>query len=208
MNPHGSLSIERNHALSSRARWDGYLIITAVGVLAGVLTAYARAPMHLPGHKALWWMAPVLACRLATRTTGGASVGALAAAMTILCLGGRLGGAVMVPLMVAAGIVLDLGVRIGQQRRFPGLGQIFSLGLAGAAANLVCFGNRLADPIGPFNSTLSMHDALVAAGSHVLFGFAAGLLGAAAGFALAQSSSKRNTASSPEQGDGRSDTEH
>src|SRR5580700_5676750 len=107
MNTLGYLSIERNRGPWSRAVSDGYLSAIAIGILAGIVVAFARTPIHLPGHKAILWMAPILATRLVTRSRAGASVGAFSTAITTLSLGGRIaGGIAMMPLVVLAGVVL------------------------------------------------------------------------------------------------------
>jgi len=141
MIPHGSLSIERKLVPWSKAGSDGsdgYWAVAAVGVLAGIAVTYARTPIHLPGHKALWWMVPVLATRLATRTSGGAMAGALATALTTLCLGGRLaGGVALMPLLIAGGFVLDVAARISQQRHLSPLHRALLFALAGAIANSI-----------------------------------------------------------------------
>jgi hypothetical protein len=185
MNTPGYLSIEKNRVPWNRAVADGYISVLALGILSGILVAYARTPIHLPGHKALWWIAPVLASRLATRTRAGASAGALAVALTTLSLGGRIGGGIAeLPLVVLAGILLDLSVHAVQRRNFPRWQCLLLLALAGLAANLLCFVKRLFDPAGAIFSTGNLDDLLTAAGSYSIFGFLAGLLGAGAGQAL------------------------
>src|ERR1700722_4560754 len=108
----GSPLIAKKLARSNRADLDRYLFIVAVGILSGIAVTYARTPMHLPGHKALWWMAPILATRLLTRRRAGGSGGAIAAAVSTILLGGRIaGGTAYTPLIILAGGVLDLAVR-------------------------------------------------------------------------------------------------
>jgi hypothetical protein len=185
MNAPGSLSIERNRDPWSRAVSDGYLAVIAVGIQAGIAVAFARTPIHLPGHKVIFWMAPILATRLLTRTRGGASVGAFSTAMTALSLGGRIaGGIAMMPLVVLAGAVLDGAIQFGRQRNFKLWQQVLLLALAGSIGNLICFVKRLFDPMGAFFSVGNLNNMLTAAASHAFFGFMAGLLGAAVGFAL------------------------
>lgn len=185
MNMPGSLSIGKDRVRWSKAISDGYVSVVAVGVLAGITVAFARTPIHLPGHKAIWWMAPILATRLVTRTGAGASLGAFVTAITALSLGGRIaGGIAMMPLVILAGVVLDAGVQIVQRHPFAHWQQVLFLAMAGAAGNLICFVKRLFDPMGAFFSAGNFKDMLTAAGSHAIFGFLASLLGAAAGFAL------------------------
>jgi hypothetical protein len=185
MNTPGYLSIEKKHALWNRAVSDGYLSVAAVGILSGIAVAYARTPIHLPGHKALWWIAPILSCRLITRTRAGASAGALAAALTAFSLGGRIGGGIAeLPLVVLAGILLDLSVHAVERRNFSFWQRLLLLALAGVAANLLCFIKRLFDPIGATFSTGNLDDLLTAAGSYSIFGFLSGLIGAGVGQVL------------------------
>jgi len=185
MNVHGSASIEKNPGRWSSALLEGYLSVSAVGVLSGIVTAYARTPLHWPGHKAIFWMAPILAARLVTRASAGASVGALATAITTLFLGGRIaGGITLMPLIILAGVVLDLGVQLGERHRSSLGRRILLLVLAGLIANLICFVKRLAEPMGAFLSPGNLDDLLVAGSSHAIFGCISGLLGATAGFVL------------------------
>jgi hypothetical protein len=185
MNVHGSLSIGKDRVHWSKALSDGYLSVVAMGILAGIVTTFARTPIHLPGHKAIWWMAPILATRLLTRTPAGASLGAFTTAITTLLLGGRIaGGIAMMPLVIVAGVVLDGAVQIGERRISTLWQRVLLLASAGAVGNLICFVKRLFDPIGAFFSVGNFNDMLTAAGSHAFFGFLAGLVGATAGYAL------------------------
>jgi hypothetical protein len=185
MNTPGFLSIEKGRARRNSAAIDGYLSVTAVGVLAGIVVAYARTPVHLPGHKAMLWMVPVLAARLVTRTTAGASVGALATAITTVSLGGRIaGGAAMMPLIIAAGMILDLAVGIAERYRqvlFPGL---LLLILAGGIGNLICFSKRVLEPVGSMTAGGNIREMLTVAGWHLFFGLLAGFVGGGAGYWL------------------------
>ena len=90
----------------------------------------------------------------------------------------------MMPLVVLAGVVLDAAIQTGERRHLARWQQVLLLALAGTVGNLICFVKRLFDPLGAFFSVGNFNDMLTAAGSHALFGFLAGLLGAGAGFAL------------------------
>jgi hypothetical protein len=159
--------------------------MAAVGVLSGVVVTFARTPLHWPGHKVIFWMAPILASRMATRTRAGATVGASAASLTAFVLGGRLaGGAAMMPLVMVAGAVMDAAVQATERRNLPVWRQVMFLGLAGMAGNLICFVKRLFDPMGAYFSTGNFSDMLTMAASHAIFGFLAGLIGAGAGLML------------------------
>ncbi len=182
MTMHGSLSIEKNHARWSKAHTDGYLSIVAIGILAGIVTAYARTPIHLPGHKTLLWMTPILAGRLAIRVRAGAAVGVLVAALTTLLLGGRLAGGIAgLPLVILAGVVLDLAVATTERRNLPFWRRLPLLALAGLVGNLFCSVQRLLDSNGAFLSARNIQDSLTVARSYTIFGLLAGMLGAAAG---------------------------
>jgi hypothetical protein len=183
MNVRGSVSIEKNPGRWSKSLSESYLAVVAIGILSGIVVAYARTPIHWPGHKAVFWIAPVLGARLVTRTGAGASIGALATAITTFLLGGRIGGGiVLMPLIILAGIVLDLGVQWSERIHPSVWRRILLLALAGLIANLICFLKRLADPIGPFMSARNLDDLLFAGSSHAMFGCLAGLIGAAAGY--------------------------
>jgi hypothetical protein len=185
MNTPGSHSIERNLARWNKSRTDGYGSAVSVGVLAGIAVTFARTPIHMPGHKAIWWITPILASRLMTRPRAGASVAAVTAAITTLTLGGRLGGGfASLPLIILAGALLDLAARIAERREFSISRRLLFFALAGAAANLLCFAQRFADPKTAIFATGNLADLFNAACSHGAFGFLAGLLGAAAGAAL------------------------
>ena len=185
MNVPGSLSTGRSRASWNSAVLDGYLSVVAVGILAGIGVAFARTPVHLPGHKVIFWMAPVLAARLVTRSRAGASAGALATALTTLSLGGRIaGGIVMAPLIVLAGVVLDLAVQMTERRKFAGWKCLLVVASAGLAGNLICFVKRLLDPMGAFFSAGNIDDLFLAGGLHAIFGIVAGLSGALVGYGL------------------------
>jgi hypothetical protein len=196
----GFPSIRREAVPWSKAQADGYLAAAAVGVLAGIVVAYGRMPLHLPGHKALWWIPPVLAARLLTGRRAGASVGALATIATTLSLGGRLaGGALAMPLVVLAGAILDVAVFFVQNRATEKWRVLLLLSSAAAAANLVCFVKRLWEPIGPFFSTSNIEDVSRVAVSYAVFGFIAGALGMALASAVMRicTADRRESASSP-----------
>jgi hypothetical protein len=181
----GFPSIEKNRVRWSSSVAGGYLAITAVGILAGVAVACTRMPIHLPGHKAILWMVPVLAARIMTRARAGALIGTMAAAVSALCLGGRLaGGLAFLPLLILAGAALDAGAECAQRRPFAAWQRLLILAAAGLVANIFCFAKRLFDPIGSPLSAANMKQLAQFAASHAVFGLLAGLLGAAAGYSL------------------------
>ena len=114
----GFLSIEEKSIRWSRADSDVYLTSLAIGLFAGLVVTYARTPIHMPGHKVLFWMVPALACRLATHARAGASVSVLGTIVTTLLLGGELGGGwVMMPLILLAGVTLDVAAAMVERRK-------------------------------------------------------------------------------------------
>lgn len=174
----GSLLIRNETKPWSKASVDGYLIVVSIGLLAGVAVAMGRMPLQLPGHKALFWIPPILATRWLTRRPLGATVGSLATVLTTLSLGGRLAGDwTAAPLVFLAGGMMDAIVPLAEHRR--GVLRLVSLfATAGVSANLICFIKRLFEPSGTFWSTSNLRDIAWVAESHALFGLLAGLLAA------------------------------
>ena len=185
MSMHGSLSIEKRSIRWSRADLDAYLMAASVGVLAGLAVSFLRTPLHLPGHKVLLWMTPILAARLATRARGGATAGVLLLVVTTLLLGGQLGGgALMMPLVVVAGIALDAAAGWIERNHVAFWRVILLLAAAGVAGNLICFIKRLFEPVGEIFSTGNLSDLVYAGASHAAFGLVAGICGAICGWAI------------------------
>lgn len=161
------------------------LATCGVGLLAGLAAGGVRLGLGLPGHKALMWMAPLVAARLVFRSPVGGSAGALAAALGTMAVGGNLAGAGMhLPVAVLAGGVLDVAVHFIERRCLAAMWAIPLMGLAGLAANLVMLGKRLLVP------SLRLHHFLWTSGlaarclSYAVFGLAAGLLGAGLGWVI------------------------
>jgi hypothetical protein len=164
---------------------DGYAWIVAVAILSGIAVTYARMPLHLPGHKVLFWMAPLLATRLLTRTAAGSSVGAIVVLATTLSLGGRIaGGPFFAPLIVPAAALLDLTVAMCQRRNYPLWRRAVLLSIAGMLGNLCCSIKQILEVSAIAPSPGQLSDMLVAVGSYALFGLIAGTLGGAVGFGL------------------------
>jgi len=156
-------------------------------VIAGIIVTFTRAPLHLPGHKALLWMIPILAARLVTRARIGATVGAAATIVTTILLDGHLaGGVAMMPLVVLCGLVFDAAI-IVSDRFHNGLpARILLLAAAGMAGDAFCFVKRLFEPGVDFSS-----DLLTAGAWYAIFGLIAGLVGAAVGYCLKEFKSPR-----------------
>ena len=127
----------------SRADSDAYLTAFGVGLLAGLVVTYARTPLHMPGHKVLFWMVPALACRLIGRARAGATISVLGTICTTLLMGGQLGGGwVMMPL-VLVGFTLDVTADTVERHKVSAMGAAFVDGSGGAGGNLICFIKRL-----------------------------------------------------------------
>jgi hypothetical protein len=178
------IAVKRRGAWS-RANLDSYLIAASLGILAGMAVSFLNTPLHLPGHKVLFWMVPAVAHRFRSRSKGAATTTVTAAQAIALLLGGSLaGGALMAPLVILAGFVLDIVAHYIEQHWVPLRTALAFLALAGMSGNLLCFMKRLANPMGPFLSAANGLDLMKAAGSHVLFGALAAVLGGSVGLWL------------------------
>jgi hypothetical protein len=150
----------------------------AVGVIAGLLVAHVRLNLGLPGHKALLWLPPIIVARMLGRCRIGDTAGSAATACTTFALGGNLaGGRLGLPLLVVAGIFLDLVISSLESRNAPARLYVPIIAIAAMLANLICLGKRLLLPAGLgahllFNAS-SLRFRLC---SYALFGLAAGLI--------------------------------
>ena len=187
----GSPSIENGRtqaaSLPTAEAVAALLATCAVGLLAGLAAGSVRLGLGLPGHKALVWMAPLVAARLILRSPVGGSAGVLAVSLGTMAAGGHLAGAAMhLPVAVLAGGVLDVAVHVIERRRLAAVWAIPLMGLAGLAANLVMLGKRLLVP------SFQVHHFLWTSGlaarclSYAVFGLVAGLVGAGVGWAIAR----------------------
>jgi hypothetical protein len=160
----------------------GLAISLSAGIIAGCLAACLKLHLGLPGHKALLWMTPVIAARLLGRCRAGTTAGALTAAFVSIGMGGNLAGGLSgLPLVGAAGGLIDLTVAHLEKRKASALTAIAAVAFSAMLANLVCCAKRLLLPVG-----LAPHDifggldVLMWPLSYGLFGFLAGLLAATA----------------------------
>lgn len=156
------------------------LVSISVGVISGLFIALVRLKLGMPGHKAFFWMTPVLIARLRTGCKVGTTAGGLFAALTTASLGANLAGGVLgMPIIALAGLFLDWTVNFLEKNKISGAAMIFSLAVAGAIANLICFSKRLLSPEG-----LSPHFILGVSAfwfnilSYTFFGFLSGLVAA------------------------------
>lgn len=154
------------------------LVSISVGVISGLFISVVRLKLGIPGHKAFFWMTPVLIARLLGKCKVGSTAGALFAALTTYSMGANLaGGVIGMPLIVVAGVILDWAVDLVEKEKISGGGMILLLGFAGVAANLVCFCKRIVLPTG-----LSPHFILAVSGfwfrlfSYALFGLLSGVV--------------------------------
>lgn len=179
----GSLSIARKVGLWSRTQSvQMHAAAVAVGIVAGVLATHVKLHMGLPGHKALFWMIPLVATRLTCGCRLGTVLGSSSAAATTMLLGGRLaGGPAMAFLIVLAGGLLDGAAALAESRRLSAWAALPLLGLAGLLGNLLCMGKRLANSTGDYLVFLGLDGFLAVAASYALFGLAGGLIGGAVG---------------------------
>jgi len=181
----GFLLTEREASLWDRLtaadQLRSLLTIGVIGILAGLFMSHVRLHLGLSGHKAFFWITPIVTARLLLRCPVGATVATLGAAFTSLALGGHFAGGVLaLPVIALAGGVLDVLIGFAQRRRLAAVWVIPLLGLGGAFANLLCVFKRLAAPPGPFHHYLwAIPGFWTDLASYVLCGFFAGLAGAA-----------------------------
>lgn len=156
------------------------LVSISVGVMAGVFISLVRLRLGMPGHKAFFWMTPVLIARLGGKCKIGTTAGGLFAALTTYSLGANLaGGIIGMPMIIFAAIILDWTVYFLEKNKISGAVMILALGLAGVAANLVCFAKRMILPTG-----LNPHFMFGVSGfwfkffSYTFFGFISGIIAA------------------------------
>ena len=154
------------------------LASVSVGVMAGLFIALVRLKIGMPGHKAFFWMTPVLIARLRWGCKIGTTAGGLFAALTTYSLGANLaGGVIGMPMIVFAGMILDWTVNFLEKNKTSGRMMILVLGLAGVAANLVCLAKRMILPTG-----LSSHFIFDVSGflfklsSYAFFGLISGIV--------------------------------
>ena len=99
------------HSLVQSSQIKMLLVSISIGVLCGLFIALVRLNLGMPGHKAFFWMTPLLIARLRGGCKIGTSAGSLFAAITTYSLGANLAGGLLgMPIIVLAGMVLDLSV--------------------------------------------------------------------------------------------------
>lgn len=157
--------------------------VVFVAAAAVVLAADVRIPLQMPGHRGLLWLTALVAAALTTRRPGPTTAAAVLAAAVVAVTGmGNAGPLGAVPYVLAA-LALDALLVVGVFRRFPPL-----VALLAAPIHLVA----LLAPVlrsarvgvGPAASLPGLGPVAV---SHLLFGLAAGLLGAAIAYVARRS---------------------
>ena len=158
----------------------GLTISLSVGIIAGFLAASVKLHLGLPGHKAIIWMTPVIAARLLGRCRIGTTAGAFTAAFVSLGLGGNLAGGLLgLPLVGAAGALVDACIIRLENCKASALTTIVAIAAAAMLANLICYAKRLLGPAGIAPHHLFGGAAIVLRPmSYGLFGFLAGLIAA------------------------------
>ena len=179
----GYLSISKDTPLTDivlgPAGLRSLVISLSIGVIAGCLAATVKLHLGLSGHKALIWMTPVIVARLLGRCRVGTTAGAFTAAFVSLGIGGNLaGGPLGLPLVGAAGALVDVCIGQLEKHRASAVTTIIVVAFSAMLANLICCFKRLLNPAG-----LASHDFFGSAGflrplSYAFFGFVAGLIAA------------------------------
>lgn len=177
----------------------GLAVSLSAGLIAGCLAASLRFHLGLPGHKAFFWMTPVIAARLLDRCRVGTTAGALSAAFVSIGLASNLAGdAVCLPLVGAAGALIDVCINYLEKNKASVLATIMGVALSAMLANLICCAKRLLAPAGLLSQDISVGaDLLLRPMSYGFFGFLAGLIAAASvhltriGWAVAQHNKAR-----------------
>lgn len=125
------------------------LVSISTGVMAGLFISLVRLKLGMPGHKAFFWMTPVLIARLLGKCKIGTTAGGLFAALTTYSVGANLaGGVIGMPMIVLAGVALDGTVNYIEKNKISNGGMILLLGFAGIVANLIYLSKRMILPTG------------------------------------------------------------
>lgn len=166
------------HNLIQSLQFKMLFVSISVGIMSGLFISFVRLNLGMPGHKAFFWMTPVLITRLCGRCKIGTTAGGLFTALTTYSLGANLaGGTIGMPMIVLAGMILDWAVNFIEKRKISGVMMILILGIAGVIANLVCLSKRMILPAG-----ISPHFIFGASGfwfricSYAFFGFLSGIV--------------------------------
>ena len=89
------------HSIAHSHQLKMLFVSISVGVISGLFIALFRLNLGMPGHKAFFWMTPVLIARLRCGCKIGTTAGGLFAALTTYSLGANLaGGAIGMPFII------------------------------------------------------------------------------------------------------------
>ena len=179
----GYLSTEKNPGrwskLTKTLQLQALLTNASAGILAGLVMAHVRLGLGLPGHKAIFWLLPVIAARLLKPHMVGATAGACTAAVTSMALGGHLaGGFILIPLVAVAGGLIDVIMLWSSRLNLSPWMLIPLLGAGGLAANLICAIKRILVPQLSYHHFLGLTGISAQLISYAIFGLLAGLIGA------------------------------
>lgn len=171
----------------------GLVVSLSAGVIAGCLATSLKFHLGLPGHKALFWMTPVIAARLAGRCRIGTTAGALTAAFVSFGLGGNMAGdAVGLPLIALAAAMIDACIIHLEKRKTSTLAAIVAVAFGAMLANLICCAKRLLIPagLGP-HDIVGGEELFLRLISYGFFGFLAGFIAAASVYLIRRRSHER-----------------
>jgi hypothetical protein len=136
-------------SVTDRSQIRMLLACLSVGIIAGLGVTHVHLHLGIPGHKAWFWIPPIMAARFITRCRIGATAGALSMLCTTWGLGGHLaGGLIGMPFIAFVAMVWDaIIVHLEKPpiRWFVVLPSMVGLAVMG---NAFAFGKRLLVPSG------------------------------------------------------------
>jgi hypothetical protein len=197
---HGYLSTEKKivhwNSLLNAQQLRMLAISVSVGIITGLIITqpYLKLHLGLSGHKALFWMTPVLVARLLGKCKAGTTAGALAAAFTTFAFGGHLGGGIIgLPLVGFTGIICDTTIGFIEKTKLSPWLTIPILGFATMIGNLIMLTKRLLNPTGSvphmaFEISPFWFDLL----SYAFFGLLSGIIAAIIALAFTRYTRQKN----------------
>lgn len=136
-------------SLSDRTQIRMLLACVSVGAIAALAVTHVHLNLGIPGHKAWFWIPPIMAARLITRHKIGASAATVSMLCTTWGLGGHLaGGLAGMPFIALAAMIWDAAIQRLEKhpiRWYVMLPSIVGLAVLG---NGLAFGKRLLVPAG------------------------------------------------------------
>lgn len=174
----GAWSLKRSLSgteLAQRLTWEEALLLAGLGAGAVVLHAAFRWPLHLPGHHGLEWMALLALGRCSSSYRWSASLSSLSAsAFSVLPLWG-FGDPFVWLIYLLPGLVIDVGFRLGRYWREN---IWFLAALGGLAHGTKPLARAALGALSGWPYASLLHGLAYPLGTHILFGFSGGLLGA------------------------------